>query len=301
MSAAASAPARMADTEGMRFGWARQGAESLAAALKIISDLTAQEVGLVAGMVRERLSMTPSPAMAERAGQMVSGITDAGKVMLDLAASESAIAADTVKEAIGLRPGIAAMVDLVPRGMGTLIELQKHFLDSVAEQMQGVVESYAAGKPTEPGVRVARMVTDGIDAFIGAQKMFLDQVAEQVTIATEAPAETKAAKRDRTKTLARLAREGAEKFIDAQRKVLELAMEQVEAGENRRAKSSPPRTSLAEVTRKSVQNITAAQKSLLDLARKPIPAMSEEAAPKPRAAAARRPAKGRKRAAKVVE
>jgi hypothetical protein len=271
MSAAAQASARLFGAAGLR-DWPRQGAESVAAAAKIISDLTAQEVALLVGMARERMSLRPA---ASAAGSVVTGFTDAGKVLLELAASETVLMANGFKELLGLRPSLAALVDLVPYGLGTLFEMQKRILDSVGKQTREVVDSYMEGEPLMAGTRLAKIAQEGIESFVETQKAFLDQVAEQVTIATEGGKEGRPARRDRSKVLTQLAREGVDKFIEAQKQVLELVIERMEPGNGRARAKAVPRTSLAELTRKSVQNFTTAQKSLLDLALKPIPEPSK--------------------------
>lgn len=293
MSVAAQAPAAVSPAE-MRGNWARQGADSLAAALRIISDLTAQEIGLLVGMLRERIGLRPDVAALEVGGRVVTGFTGTGKILLDLAAGETATLAEGVKEVLGLPASLGALVDLVPRAVGTLVEMEKRVLDAVADQTRDVVESYAEGKPFLVIDRATTMARHAIEGFIETQKTFLDEVAEQVTIATEGGKETKAARRARSAALIELSRESIAKFIEAQKQVADLAFEQLGGDSHPRPKPAP-RTSIAELTRKSVQNFTDAQKSLLDLALRPI-ATEPEAPSKPRAAA-RRGAKPRKRAA----
>jgi len=291
---AAPATARIPGPEDVR-NLARQGVDSLAAVLKIVSDLTAQEVALVVGMLRERLNFPPFVSTAEAADRMVTGVTGVGKVLLDLVAGETAIVVDGMKEALRLHPSVAAMADLVPRGVGTVIDMHKRVLDSLAEQTRDMIEAYTERKPSIAIENLATRTRETFEDFIETQKTFLDQVTEQVTIATEAPKESKAARRDRSKVLIELARDSVTKFIDAQKQALDLAIEQAEANGGHAHAKAVAHTSMAELTRKSVENFTAAQKSLLDLALKPVTADSE--APKP---AARRKPRPRKRAARAA-
>lgn len=291
MTAAAQAPAFTAPA-GLR-NLARQSADSVAAAVKIISDLTAQEMALMVGILRERVSMRRAAAAAETAGRVATSFADAGKILLDLAANETAVMTDGLKEALRLRPGVAAMVDLVPRGVGTIVDMEKRYLDAVSGQFQDVIESFTEDKPLMLRSRIAKMAQQSLEGFIEIQKTFLDEVSEQVTIATEAPKESKAAKHERAKVLIDLAREGVDKFITAQKEVAELAMDRAEA-ETVGVRTKPePHTSLAELTRKSVQNFTTAQKSLLDLALNPI---AEAAEPEKRHRAPRKATKAKARA-----
>lgn len=283
MSAAAPAQAR-----AFASNLARQGTESLAAALRIMSDLTAQEVALMIGMVRERASLKPAVSIA---GKVVTGFTEGGKILLDLAAGESEVMADGFKEAFRLPVRIGDMVDLFPLGLGTLTEMHKRMLDAVAEQTKGFVDSYMEGRKLMAGERLVKLAQQSLESFIESQKTFLDQIAEQVAIATSSGHPAKP-HQDRAKALIQMSRESIDKFMAAQKQVAELIMDQVEDVEKMRAESTP-RTSVAELTRKSVQNFTSAQKSLLDLALKPLP---EASTPKPRAAARRPAPKSRKRA-----
>ncbi len=291
---AAPATARIPGPEDVK-NLARQGVDSLAAVLKIVSDLTAQEVALVVGMLRERLNFPPFASTAEAADRMVTGVTGVGKVLLDLVAGETAIVVDGMKEALRLHPSVAAMADLVPRGVGTVIDMHKRVLDSLAEQTRDIIEAYTERKPSVAIENLATRTRETFEDFIETQKTFLDQVSEQVTIATEAPKESKAARRDRSKVLIELARDSVTKFIDAQKQALDLAIEQAEANGGHAHAKAVAHTSVAELTRKSVENFTSAQKSLLDLALKPVTGDSE--APKP---AARRKPRPRKRAARAA-
>ena len=287
MSAAAAARIRV--PEELK-NWTRQGVDSLAAVLKIVSDLTAQEVALVVGMLRERVDFPPFASGAEAAGRVVTGATGVGKIMLDLVAGETAVAVEGVKEALRLPASVGALADLVPRGVGTVIDMHKRVLDALAEQSADIVESYTEAKPSIATAKLAKRTREVFEDFIETQKTFLDEVTEQVTLATEAPKESKAARKDRSKVLIELARDGVTKFIEAQKQSLDLAIEQANGG-SAHAKTAP-RTSVAELTRKSVENFTAAQKSLLDLALKPASAASKAS----KRAPARRKAAPRKRA-----
>lgn len=278
---AAAATAQIREITARPAGWARQGLETLAAAVKIVSDLTAQELALGIGMIRERATTRPAPGLAELAGRTITAIIDAEKLMLDLAAGESTLIADGLKEGVPLRPSAAAIVDLVPRGIEAFAEVQSHFLDTAVEEIHGLVESYTDGKPLMAGTRLANLTRTELECFIDIQKKLLDQFAEQVTIATgnSKPA-PKAAAPDRPNIAIHVTRDALDKLIEAQKKLLHMAIAQFEAG---LPKERPQKvTSFAELTQKSVKNITTAQKSLLDLAAKPLraAASAEPAAPR---------------------
>ncbi len=265
MGAAAQAQARVSAATEALSQTARQGAESLAAALRIVSDLTAMEFALLIQVLRERAAIRPGARLAQNAGEMVSGFAEAGKILLDLAAEESAVGVGVIETALGLSPRMQALADILPRSMSAMVDLHKRLLDGVAEQTRDIVAWYADGKPMQPAARMAGMARIAVASFIETQKEFLDVVAEQVTLATEGGAQSKGRGRARSEVLTELAREGVDKFIAAQKEVLELALERMTNGKPTRTKPEP-RTSLGEVTRKSVQNFTRAQKSLLDRA-----------------------------------
>lgn len=270
MSAAAHAPALSYVPEELQPEWVREGAESLTAALKIITDLTAEEAALLVGMVRERVSLRPSAATAGRVSRLATGFTDTGKILLDLAASETAVVVDGLKEALRLPHAAGTMADLVPRGVGTLVKMHKRALDAVAEQIQDFVESYSEGKSLKAGARLAQMTREGVEGFIETQKTFLDEVNQQVALATEGGKESAQTRKERSEALIELAREGVNKFIAAQKHILDLTIERMETDVHVRAKPAP-KTSMADLTRDSVQKFTAAQKALLDLALNHVP------------------------------
>lgn len=291
---AAAAPARLSALAGLSQNWARQGAESAAAALKIISDLTAQEVALLIGMVRERVNRNALASGVELSGRVVTGYAEAGKIMLDLASGETVVLAEGLKEVLRLGPSFAALVDFVPRGVETVVGLQKSLLDTISEQTQEAVEAYKEGRPVINPLGAAKMVREGVERFIQTQKTLLDIVTEQVNIATTVSSESKPFKKSRTSAAIHAAGEGVEKFIAAQKEVLEMVLQRAEEEEKRARVKPEPTTSLAELTRKSVQNITTAQKSLLDLALRPVAAASKAEKPRP---AARRKAKATRKTA----
>jgi hypothetical protein len=90
-----------------------------------------------------------------------------------------------------------------------------------------------------------------------------------------------------------MAREGVEKYVEAQKKLLHLAIDQLEpigeaTGESFKAVQKEARASFAELTQKSVRNFVSAQKSLLDLAVKPVKGPVKAEMPKPVRGRARR-------------
>jgi len=293
MSAAAHAPALSFVPEEFQPEWVREGADSLAAALKIVTDLTAEEAALMVGMVRERVTLRPSAATAGRVARLATGFTETGKILLDLAAGQTAVVVDGVKEALMLPHAVGAMIDVVPRAVGTLVKMHKRALDTVGEQIQDLVESYSEGKSLRVAERLAQVTREGVESFIETQKIFLDEITEQVTLATEGSEEASQSARQRAQALVELAREGVNNFIAAQKQILDLTIERAEAEVHVRAKSAP-KTSMAELTRESVQKFTAAQKALLSLALNRMPLPGAEAEPRHRTAKETPRAKARK-------
>jgi hypothetical protein len=259
-------------------GWARQGIESFVAAQKTLLDLTAQQNALVFGMVRERLikpTFRPDAAIVKLAEEGVERLTAAGKILLDLAAGETALVVDGVKEGLRLPAFARTALDVVRDRVDTLISLQKRLLEAATEQTHTVAESYREGKVGMAGASLAELARQGIESFIETEKKFLDLVAHEVTAATKAGKEGRKHAGGPSKVLAQLAREGVEKYIDAQKQLLHLAMEQMEStgkvtGELLEAARKEARTSFVELTEKSVRNFVTTQKSLMDLAVKPI-------------------------------
>ena len=264
-------------------GWARQGIESLVAAQKIVLDLAAQENALVFGMVRDQFGaplFRPGPMLAGLADKGVKNFTTAGKILLDFAAGETALVVDGVKEGLRLPVPVGAAAEILRHRMETLVGMQKRLLDVAAEETHAMAESYQEGEGLMAGAKVAELARRGIEAFVESEKKFLDLAAHEVTVATNG-GKPNGKPRERMEVLTKMAREGAEKYVDAQKKLLDLAIEQLEAvseaKDGRKAAARKPvQRSWGELTEKSVKNLVAAEKSLLDLAIKPKRGMARE-------------------------
>jgi len=254
--------------------WARQGVESFVAAQKILLDLTAQQNALVIGMIRERLSKPtyrPGATLARIADKGVENFTTAGKILLDLAAGETAVVVDGLKKGLKLPAAAGAFADVVRHRVETFVGLEKELLEVAAEQAHTVAESYREGKGPGAVAGLTELARRGVEGFVETEKKFLDMATEEVVNVLKGGKQVHE-HIDRPKALARLAREGVEKYIQAQKGLLELTIDQFETKEE--AEHSEPRrkphTSFADLTEKSVRNLVTAQKSLMDLAVKPL-------------------------------
>jgi len=285
---------------GLMTGWARQGVQSFVAAQKILMDLAAQENALLLGMLREGLSMPGKRVGTSIAGiaeKGVENLTAAGKILLDLAAEETAIAVDGVKEGLRLPASAGAVAEVVRHRVGTLVEMQKNLLDATAEHAHAAAESYREGEKVLAVAHVADLARRGIEEFVATEKKFLDLAAEEVGAATKGEKRGQKPHKDRVEVLTNMAREGAEKYIDTQKKLLDLAIEQLEETAkatkgHREAARKEAQRSWGELTEKSMKNIMSAEKSLLDLAVKPMKGgTGEDGRKAPRRSRMRRTAK----------
>lgn len=304
---AASAPARPSFFSAPSWvsTWVRQGVETFVAAQKILLDLTAQQNALAIGVIRERMKMPeihPGDALAGMASQGITGLTGAGKILLDFAAGETELLVDGIKELLRLGPMAGTVAEVVRHRAETLIEMHMKLLDAVAKQTQAMMESYQDGRGLMARSNGAELAREAMEAFVQTEKKYLNLVSEAVTAATDGEKAPRRAAKDRTKLLTQLAHESVEKYIETQKKLLDLAVEQIganaqiakeQAAAIRAAAEEEPRTSFAEVTQKGVKNLISAEKSLLDLAAKPM--KKAEAA---MAGTAQAPRRGRRRAAK---
>jgi hypothetical protein len=270
--------AQMDSPGNLLTGWARQGVQSFVAAQKILMDLAAQENAMLIGMVRERLNkpgFRPGVSMAGLAEKGVENLANAGKILLDLAACETSLAVDGLKEGLRLPMAAEAMAEVARHRVDTFIELQKNLLDATAEQAHAVAESYREGEKVRAAANVAELARRGIEGFVESEKKFLDLAAQEVSAVTKGDKRAHKAPKERMEVLTKVMREGAEKYMETQKKLMELALEQLEetakpsrghkvAGH----KDMPPMWN--ELTEKSVKNFVNAEKSLLDLAMKPM-------------------------------
>lgn len=289
-------------------GWARQGVESFVSAQKILLDLAAQENALLIGMVREQFGKTgfrPGASMVGIAEKGVKNLSDAGKILLDLAAAETALAVDGVKEGLRLPVAAGAIADVVRHRVDTLVEMQKRMLDATAEHVHAAAESYREGEPLLPAEKLADLARLGMEGFVESEKKFLDLAAQEVSAAAKGGKRAAKPPRERMAVLTEVAREGTEKYIETQKKLLHLAIEQLEtatkaAGEHKEAAHKEVQPFLGELTEKSVKNFVNAEKSLLDLAMKPMKASRPEGHRVPRHRPAKKETAGTKEAVAVM-
>lgn len=259
-------------------GWARQGVQSFVAAQKILMDLAAQENALLIGMMREGLSRPGARLGASVAGLAEKGVENlaaAGKILLDLAADETSIAVDGLKDGLQLPTAAGTVAEVARHRVDTFIEMQKNLLDATAGQARAFAESFREEGKVLPAAQLAELARRGIAGFVESEKKFLDLASQEVTAAAKADKRAHKSPRNRVEVLTRVAREGAEKYIETQKKLLELAVEQLEhtvkAGrEQQKAARKETTPSFGELTEKSVKNFVTAEKSLLDLAMKPL-------------------------------
>jgi len=260
-------------------GWARQGMDSFMSMQKILLDLTAQQNALVIGMLRESFSkplLWPGDAIVSIADKGVQNISAAGKILLDFAGDGTELVVDRVKEAVPL-PNVARTVaNLFRHRLVTLLDLQKRLLEVAAEQTHEAAESYHEGKGLRAaGASAAELARKAVENFVETEKKFLDLAVHEVS--AKAGGDSRKPAVEGYKAITQLVREGGEKYIDAQQKLLNLAVEQMEsagkaAGKRVESVRHEARTSLGELTEKSVRNFVTAQKSLMELVSKPATA-----------------------------
>jgi hypothetical protein len=263
--------------------WARQGIESFVAAQKIVLDLAAQENDLLFGMVREQFgkpAIQTGAILAGMADKGVKNFSTASKILLDLAAGETALVIDGVEEGLPLPQPAAAAADVVRHRMDTFVGMQKRLLDVAAEETHAMAKSYQDGEGLMASAKVVELARRGIETFVESEKKFLDFAAHDVSAAVNGSKPT-GKPRERMEVLTKLARDGAEKYMDAQKNLLELAFEQLEEvtkgkGDHKPAARKQVQRSWGELTEKSVKNLVAAEKSLLDLAIKPKKGMAKD-------------------------
>jgi len=238
----------------------------------------------VIGMLRENLSKPlfwPGDAIATIADKGLHNLSAAGKILLDLASDGTELVAERMKEVVPLPMAAGTLANLLRHRLVTLLDLQKRLLEVAAEQTHEAAESYREGKGlTAAGATVAELARRAIENLVETEKKFLDLAVHEVS--AKADHEGRKSAPERYKVLTQLVREGGEKYIDAQQKLLNLAIEEMEsvgktAGKRVESVRHEARTSLGELTEKSVRNFAAAQKSLMELVAKPAKAKESTA------------------------
>jgi hypothetical protein len=278
MTAREKKASQQASPRSLLTGWARQGVQSFVAAQKILLDLAAQENALLIGMVRERLSkpgFRPGASLIGMAETGVKNMASIGKVLLDLGADEMALVVDGVKEGLRLPAPAGAMAEVLRHRLDTLIEMQKRLLDATTHQLHMVLESYREGKSAMTATHMMELARRAIEGFAQSEKKFLNLAVQGVSAATKGNKQSGKSPRDRIEVLTKVMREGGEKYIETQKKILELAIDQLKptaksGHEHKEGSRKDMRPVWGELTEGSVKNFVTAEKSLLDLAMKPM-------------------------------
>ncbi|MGB9334863.1 MAG: hypothetical protein WCB14_07640 [Candidatus Acidiferrales bacterium] len=287
MNAREKKATRAAPPASLLVGWARQGMGSFMAAQRILLDLAAQENAMLLGMAREQFGkdgIRPAAKLVEMADTGVKNFTAAGKILLDLAAGETEMMVEGVKEVLPLPASAGVVADVVKHRVETLIGLQKELLDAAEEQTRAVAKSVRDGDGMHAMTHAAELARRGMEGFVESEKKFLDLAAHVVTTAAKGSKGNGKAPRDRMKVLTEMVKEGAEKYMGAQKKLLEMTLEQLETmgkAEHKKMEPKAGKSVWADLTEKSVKNVVTAEKSLLELAMKPVKEATHKAGPRP--------------------
>ncbi|MGA8071890.1 MAG: hypothetical protein WB995_00360 [Candidatus Acidiferrales bacterium] len=287
MNAREKKATRAAPPASLLVGWARQGMGSFMAAQRILLDLAAQENAMLLGMAREQFGkdgIRPAAKLVEMADTGVKNFTAAGKILLDLAAGETEMMVEGVKEVLPLPASAGVVADVVKHRVETLIGLQKELLDAAEEQTRAVAKSVRDGDGMHAMTHAAELARRGMEGFVESEKKFLDLAAHVVTTAAKGSKGNGKAPRDRMKVLTEMVKEGAEKYMAAQKKLLEMTLEQLETmgkAEHKKMEPKAGKSVWADLTEKSVKNVVTAEKSLLELAMKPVKEATHKAGPRP--------------------
>lgn len=285
-------------------GWLRQGTQSFFASQRILMDLVMRQNAHTLGAIQERLTEARNTAMSaakEAAGEGISNFIAAERVLLNLAQRQNEIVTTAVKERIGGPAPVAAVTELISRGIDTVIGMQQHFLSLAARQADEWIDATKAGEPFE-GIHLTELARDSMENFVRSQKKFLDVLSEETAHATgEGNGKASAAKKTE---LTELARQSAEAYIDAQKKILDLAAQQIMVNAKTGKEvldSLNPLTgeTLKEWTKQTTAGLMESQQSLINLVVKP-PAAPHKAPEHKKATHKRTTAKRTKPVAEAV-
>jgi hypothetical protein len=254
--------------------WVRQGTESFFATQRILLDLVMRQNANTMQAVREQFATVraaPGEILPEMAGEGISNFVAAQRVLLHLAQRQNEIVMTGVKERRGSFAPLAAVTDLISRGVDNFIDMQQHFLTIAAKQTDEWVDAAKTGKPFD-GKSVAELAREAMDNFVRSQKKFLDVLAEETAVATGEVENGNGVHKGKKTELTELARQGAEAFIDAQKKLLDVASQQMAvelkaAGKAIEVINPFQSEALADLTRQTVDAFVTAQKALLDVVR----------------------------------
>jgi hypothetical protein len=283
----------------MLAGWLKQGTESFFASQRILMDLVMRQNAHTVNAFQGRLVEArhiAGTAVTEMAGEGISNFIAAQRVLLNLAQRENEILTTAVKERVGGPAPLAALTDLLSRGVETVIGMQQHLLTLAARQADEWIDATKAGKPFE-GIQLTALARESVETFVRSQKKFLDVLAEETAAATNGKSHAAVRKTELTE----LARQSAEAYIDAQKKLLDVAAQQLKvnaktAKEAIGAINLLPAETLGELARHTIEGLVETEQGLLDvIVKPPHPAPKAHAAPPaPRKVVRKRPAARRK-------
>jgi NADH dehydrogenase/NADH:ubiquinone oxidoreductase subunit G len=269
-------PAQAPSSISMLAGWLRQGTENFFASQRIVTDLVMRQNAHTISAFQERLAEArkiANTALTEMTGEGISNFIAAERVLLNLAQRENEIFTTVVKERVGGPAPVAAVTDLVSRGIDTVIGMQQHFLTLAARQTDEWIDATKSGEPFE-GIHLSDLARESVETFVRSQKKFLDVLAEETAIATGKQTNGKGHAASKKTELTELARQSGEAYIDAQKKLLDVAVQQLKvnaktAREALRAMNPLPVETLGELAKHTAEGLVESQQALLDQMVKP--------------------------------
>lgn len=217
--------------------------ESGSGASRLLLDLTASETALLAEAVKEGFRLSPvTSAMTNIVSHRVDTVIENVKRLIDAVSGQILGALHSYLDGKGLTAE-ASVADLVRQGILGFVEVEKKFLDLMAEEVNAAVEGAHDGRKAvrERGRVMTKLARQAVDEFIDTQKKLLDLAISQFEQPAPEPEVSEEEEAEKKTSIAELTQRSVQNLVNAQKSLLELAVKPIRPPAARKAAPKPPR------------------------------------------------------------
>jgi hypothetical protein len=219
---------------------------------KLLLDLGASETALLAEAVKDGFRLSPvTSAMTNILSHRVDTVIENLKRLIDAVAGQILGALHSYLEGKGLTAE-ASVADLVRQGILGFVEVEKKFLDLMAEEVNTAVEGTHDGRrpARERGRAMTKLARQAVDEFIDTQKKLLDLAISQFEQSAPAAEADEEEEPEKKTSIAELTQRSVQNLVNAQKSLLELAVKPIRTAVPAKA---PAKRLPAKAARKAVR------------------------------------------------
>lgn len=204
----------------------RKGVKGTSSVGKLLLDLTSSESAILAETVKEGLRLShASSALTDIFSHRVDTMLEMLKRLLDSAASQILGALDSYLEGHGLKFE-SGVVDMLRQSIVGFVEVEKKFLDLVAEEVTEAVEASRNGRKSsrERTRTMTKLARQAVEEFIGTQKKLLDLALQEFGESEAEVEPPEPVKEEKHTSFAELTQRSVQNLVLAQKSLLDLAV-----------------------------------------------------------------------------